>query len=985
MSTVLRIAGKEFDSFFSSPIAYIFLGVFLAANLFIFFWVETFFAANLAEIRPLFNWMPVLLIFLTAAVTMRQWAEERRAGTLEFLLTSPVPPAALVLGKFIACLALVATGLLLTLPLPVTVSMLGPLDWGPVAGGYLASLFLAAAYIAIGLFVSGKSDNQIVSLIVTTLLCSLFYLLGSELFTAFFGNRGGEILQLFGSGSRFESITRGVIDLRDFFYYLTIMGVFLSLNVYSLEKIRWAGNPGNARHRRWRLAVGLLLANLVVANIWLGAVDFLRLDLTQGRIYSISSATRAQLAQLREPLLIRGYFSPQTHPLLAPLVPRLRDLAREYQAAGAGQVRVEFVDPLEHPELEQEAGQRYGIKPVPFQTASKYQAAVTNSYFDLLIQYGDQFETLGFRELIEVKAGSETELEVELRNPEYDITRAIKKVLARYQGGGDIFAAIGRPVEFTGYLSPVAALPEELVALRTELEQLLAEMADKSNGLFTSRIVDPEADGGTLAEQIGNDYGFRPLVVGLFAQRSFWFSMTLSGGGQTVEIPLPEDLTREGLERDLNAGLQRFAAGVTRTVALHTPPATPPMPQIGMPGRGPQFHILREELAQEHNLLNTDLESGRVPAETDILLLAAPEELTERQLFAVDQFLMQGGTVVLATSPFQIGLEQAVVVNRQRSGLEEWLRFHGIGLGEEMVLDPQNSAFPVPMERQVGGFTVQETRLVNYPYFIDIRPDGMVPDSGLLTGLQQLTMNWASPLAVDESVQEGRKVLPLLYSSAESWLSADTMIQPDFRRYPQLGFAIGEEQGRRLIGVAVEGRFRSYFADKASPLLAGAETTGADGPAGAESAGQDGREAVEEEAGLRFSRQIDHSPESARLIVFASNSFLNDTVIGIGSAVLRSSYLGPLQLVANTVDWALEDRALLEIRGRAHFSRTLLPMSRESQLFWEYANYFLAFAGLLLLWLLRRSAGRGVQRRFPALLASRPLAKANTQSMGREQ
>ena len=83
MKTVLRIARKEFDSFFSSPVAYIFLGVFLAANLFIFFWVETFFAANLVEVRALFTWMPILLIFLTAAVTMRQWAEERRAGTLE--------------------------------------------------------------------------------------------------------------------------------------------------------------------------------------------------------------------------------------------------------------------------------------------------------------------------------------------------------------------------------------------------------------------------------------------------------------------------------------------------------------------------------------------------------------------------------------------------------------------------------------------------------------------------------------------------------------------------------------------------------------------------------------------------------------------------------------------------------------------------------------------------------------------------------------
>src|SRR3546814_1424168 len=106
-----------------------------SSDLFVFFWVETFFARNIADVRPLFEWMPLLLIFLVSALTMRLWSEERRSGTLEFLLTSPVRPAYLVLGKFLACLGLVAIALALTLPLPLTVAQLGPLDWGPVAGG----------------------------------------------------------------------------------------------------------------------------------------------------------------------------------------------------------------------------------------------------------------------------------------------------------------------------------------------------------------------------------------------------------------------------------------------------------------------------------------------------------------------------------------------------------------------------------------------------------------------------------------------------------------------------------------------------------------------------------------------------------------------------------------------------------------------------------------------------------------------------------
>ncbi|MGH2593253.1 MAG: ABC transporter permease, partial [Anaerolineae bacterium] len=176
MKQILSITRKELDSYFSSPMALIFLGAFLAVTLFAFFWVDTFFARGIADVRPLFRGMPLLLIFLVAALTMRQWSEEQRSGTLETLLTLPVRPAQLALGKFLAVMTLVGVALALTLPLPLSVSNLGNLDWGPVVGGYLAALLLAAAYAAIGLFISSRTDNQIVALIATALLGGLFYL-----------------------------------------------------------------------------------------------------------------------------------------------------------------------------------------------------------------------------------------------------------------------------------------------------------------------------------------------------------------------------------------------------------------------------------------------------------------------------------------------------------------------------------------------------------------------------------------------------------------------------------------------------------------------------------------------------------------------------------------------------------------------------------------------------------------------------------------
>jgi ABC-2 type transport system permease protein len=971
MNNILRIARKEFSGFFASPVGFIFLGAFLAATLFVFFWVETFFARNIADVRPLFEWMPLLLIFLVAAITMRMWSEERRAGTLEFLLTLPVASYQLVIGKFLACLGLVAVALALTLFLPLSVSLLGPLDWGPVIGGYIATLFLAAAYAAIGLFISARSVNQIVSLIVTTAVCGIFYILGSDLLTGFFGNRAAEFLKLLGVGSRFDAITRGVIDLRDIYFYLSLVGVFLALNVFILEWLRWSGNASNANHRRWGLVTVLLAANFLAVNLWLAPVGWMRTDMTQGNIYSISEATRSYLSQLREPLLIRGYFSAQTHPLLAPLVPRLRDLLKEYAVAGKGRVRVEFIDPQEHPELEQEANEKYGIEPVPFQFASKYQASVVNSYFNILISYGDQYEVLGFRDLIEVKAQSETDLDVDLRNPEYDITQSIKKVLYAYQGGGDLFDNINSQVAFTGYISSNEKLPEFLRTLRQDLEGVLADLAKDSRGRFSYETKDPEANGGALARQLEKDYGFRPMSASLFDGNTFWFYMTLQGDGRVIQVPLPENFEKAELERGIESALKRFSHGFLKSVAMHAPASSPHMPQFGMSG-GKRFDWLRDTLSEEHNIIAADLKSGQVPEATDLLLLVSPDKLDQKQLFAVDQFLMQGGTLVVATSPFDIDTSGSLAAKKHESGMEDWLAQMGISLEKRMVLDPQNAAFPIPVNRQVGGFVIRETQLVDYPYFTDIRDSGMDKEGGITSGLNQVTLTWPSPVVIDQEKNKARKVTRLLESTDGAWTSDSLEIQPDFRAYGPLGFPAGEERGKQLLAVAVEGRFDSYFSDKPSPLMA-AQTE-------QQPAQEDNAKSAQESEGEKdqpvVGRLIKRSPESARIILIASNTFLSDEMLDLATSGLGTRYLKPVQLVENAVDWSLEDRGLLAIRGRAHFSRILDPIDRDSQLFWEYLNYGMALLGLFLVWLIRRQLNRKTESRYAAILGMAAAAEA---------
>ncbi|MCH2492625.1 MAG: Gldg family protein [Gammaproteobacteria bacterium] len=955
MGHTARIVRKEFAEFFASPAALLFLGAFLVIALFLFFWVETFFARNIADARALFKWLPVLLIFLAATLTMRTWSEERRAGTIETLLTSPVPRVQLVLGKFLAGVALVALALALTFPLPVTVALLGPLDWGPVIGGYVAALFLAAAYIAIGVYMSGRTDNPIVAWILTTMVCSVFYLLGSPTITGFFGHEIGGWLMLIGSGARFESVTRGVLDLRDLYFYCAIIGMFLTLNLFSLERVAWAGNPISRRHAHWWLVVVLVLANFIAANFWLQSISSVRLDITRDQMYSLSEATDRYLGQLEEPLLIRGYFSAKTHPLLAPMVPAIRDLLEEYAQISGGNVQVEFVDPHENQALEEEAASKYDIRPVPFQMASRHQSGVVNSYFHVVVAYGDQNETLSFRNLIDVKGGSNGELDVVLKDPEYAITSAIKKVLTSYRAGGNPFDTLTGDVQFKGYLSAADRLPPELASLRGDLEAVLGELEKQSDGRFSVSIVDPDSNGGALAKKLTERYGLRPQLSGLSDQQRFWFSMLMERGGEAIQVPLPEDLGRESIKRTLVGSLKRLVPGFLKTIALVTPPAGP---------RADPYQYLGNALMENNRMTNTDLATGRVPEEVDLLMVVAPGNLNDKQVFAIDQFLMQGGTVFLATSNNMVQIGADLQVQPHRSGLEEWLAYQGLSVDEGMVLDPVNTAFPVPVQRYIGTVPVQEIRRLPYPHFPDLRDAQLSQDSIITAGLKQLTMNWASAVTIKEADASSREATVLLQSSENSWVADNIGIVPDYERFPEAGFPINEPRGAQVLGVAVQGTFTSFFKDKESPLIESADENKSSGSEQASAQ----TNAVAENKGPIITSVIERSPATARLVLIGSNTFASDMGLTLTSEGMGTMYTKPLEFMQNMIDWSLEDAGLLSIRGRTQFSRTLRPMAPNEQAVWEYANYVIAIMLLLFVWIWRRQVNRAALSRFNQLL-----------------
>ncbi len=972
MKPILNVFNKEFNAFFASPAAWLFLGGFLIINLFILFWAEAFFARNIADMKPLFQWMPILLIFLVAALTMRSWSEERRSGTLENLLTAPISTLQLVLGKFLASLALIALALALTLPLPISISFLGSLDWGPVFGGYLASLFLAAAYIAIGLYMSARTDNPIVALILTVAVAGVFYLLGSSTLTGLFGHYIGSIFALLGSGSRFDSITRGVLDLRDLYYYLSIVGIFLSLNLFTLEKFRWAGNKTRPAHKQWGLLTGLLIANFVLMNFWLNPIGWARIDLTQGNIYSLSEGTKQYVRQMQEPLLIRGYFSAKSHPLLEPLVPQIEDILKEYQVAGGDKIKVEFIDPHSDQSLEQEAAEKYGVRPVPFRMASRYQSGVVNSYFDLVIAYGDQYEKLSYEDLIEIKANGEDKPEVLLKNPEYAITQAIHKVANAYQAGGNVFANLQKPVTFHAYLSDDKKLPKALSKLSNTLKTTLEEIKKESKGKFKVEFADPEADGGKLAKQLHDDYGFSAQIASLFDPKPFWFYMLLQGDGETVQVPLPSELDAASLKKSIQAAVQRMAPGYLKTVAIVTPPApatNPMMMQMGMRNRGAHYDELRDALSENVRLRETDLKDGHVPADADMLLVLAPKDLDQKQLFAIDQFLMKGGSVVIASGSFDVAISDSLRASNNHSGLEEWLKHNGLSLADNMVLDPQNASLPIPVRRHIGPIAVREIKMMPYPHFPDIR-DGLNQDNPMTASLNQLTMNWASSIDIDKEKNKSRQVIELARSSDESWTSSDLDVLPQYSRYPDTGFRVEDERQAQLLAVAVKGQFESYFKGKKSPLLEQKEEKKDKKAQEKANKKADKEKDKKAEEKTVVSSIIERSSESARIILIASNSFASDEVISLASQGQGSHYTRPLEFMQNAIDWSLDDNGLMSIRSRAQFARLLKPMEHSTQLFWEYLNYVLAIFGLVGVGFWRRAVNKKKQAHYKTLLAS---------------
>ena len=307
ITNIWTIFKREIGAYFNSAIAYIYLIVFVAINNGMF--MMQFFLLGKADMRMFFNNLPMILFIFIPVITMRLWAEDRKENTFELLMTFPMKPLELAIGKFLASFVFYAVALASSCAIPMMLFMTGRPDTGMIFSGYVGALFLGGLFLSIGIFISGLTKEQIVAFVLTVLSCFVVYFLGTEflasLIDGWIAGLGTFIMNTVGAGVHTESFNKGVIDIKDIIYFLVSGSVFIFLNSLFFE-----GRYRPKSRLVFSTAVVVCLAIMLVFNWLVHDFPWGRFDMTEGKVYTISPATKRILDNLKAPVLIKVYLTP---------------------------------------------------------------------------------------------------------------------------------------------------------------------------------------------------------------------------------------------------------------------------------------------------------------------------------------------------------------------------------------------------------------------------------------------------------------------------------------------------------------------------------------------------------------------------------------------------------------------------------------------------------------------------------------------------
>ena len=384
MKQILLVARKEMRSFFDQPTAYVLAVAFLGLSLYLSF--RSLYATSAATLRPLFDLLPWLFVVFVPAVAMKSLAEERRSRTLEWLVAQPLTETEIVLGKFLGVWVFVGVALAGTLPAALGILAASEADPGIMAAQYAGAALLAAQMIAIGLWASATTTNQITAFILGAFICFALVLAGTPVVQIGLpGVVGAWVAQLAVIG-HFENVARGVIDLRDLLYFASTAGLFLLLAAATVSRNRLS--PGGAAYRRLRIGVGAIAATVLLVNLAGGRVRG-RLDLTRDNLFTLSQGSRDILGELDDVVNLRMFVSDDLPPAVQLLIRDVRDLVADLAGASNGMLVAEELNPDEDEEAAEEASSM-GIAPIEFNVLRDDELQVKRGWFGLAVTYADE-------------------------------------------------------------------------------------------------------------------------------------------------------------------------------------------------------------------------------------------------------------------------------------------------------------------------------------------------------------------------------------------------------------------------------------------------------------------------------------------------------------------------------------------------------------------------------------------------------------------
>ncbi|MGI5828374.1 MAG: DUF7088 domain-containing protein, partial [Patescibacteria group bacterium] len=408
--TLFSLTKKEFLAYFNSPTGYILIVPFLLITFFLYF--RSALVLNQASLRPFFDFLPYVLLFVAPAIAMRTFTQEQKNQTLELLFAHPISELEIVLSKFFGSLGFFAVLLLSTLSLPVTTLIFSNPDPGVIIAQYLGALFVGGAYLSIGIAASALTSAQVSSFLLAAAVNFAFILVGFDMVLLALPRTLSAVMTQVAILPHMSNIGRGVLDLRDLLYFITVSGVFLTIAVIKLSQHRTAEYP--AAKARLNTALGIIIAIGVVANVLMYSYP-LRLDLTFNRLFTISQGTKKTLAELPDIVTINLYTSTNLPGPIATNVRKVKDVLRDYHTLGKGKVKLidRTPDTNENDKL---AASEDGIQEVQFNTLANNSFAVQKGYFGLSIYYGDEKEVIPYIQGVD--------------DLEYQLTRLIRKMSA---------------------------------------------------------------------------------------------------------------------------------------------------------------------------------------------------------------------------------------------------------------------------------------------------------------------------------------------------------------------------------------------------------------------------------------------------------------------------------------------------------------------------------------------------------------------------